>query len=208
MCRTCALSAWPTPTTFAEADGLFTTWGYEDSVLLSAPLREPAAGRSSDSGDLSAAMLRAHVRVLVCRTQCVPAEFELESPLQLDLPAATQRRIDARFDEARAKWPRSAANAGVELQARWQSHSATEPAPADEARLLLEIATCRPDEAAVAGVTCAQFAELHRDIIAEFGRFPHRNTVLGRESTPEEIAFLAEDPRAYGQGGKKAEEQS
>jgi uncharacterized protein (DUF924 family) len=31
----------------------------------------------------------------------------------------------------------------------------------------------------------------HRDIIARFGRFPHRNRVLGRESTPEEIEWLA-----------------
>jgi uncharacterized protein (DUF924 family) len=30
----------------------------------------------------------------------------------------------------------------------------------------------------------------HRDIIAEFGRFPHRNIVLGRDTTPEERAFL------------------
>ena len=30
----------------------------------------------------------------------------------------------------------------------------------------------------------------HRDIIARFGRFPHRNRVLGRESSPEEEAFL------------------
>lgn len=30
----------------------------------------------------------------------------------------------------------------------------------------------------------------HRDIIAKFGRYPHRNSILGRESTPEEIAFL------------------
>lgn len=35
-------------------------------------------------------------------------------------------------------------------------------------------------------------AEGHRDIIARFGRFPHRNLILGRESTPEEIHFLAE----------------
>ena len=32
---------------------------------------------------------------------------------------------------------------------------------------------------------------LHRDIIARFGRFPHRNEALGRESTPAEIEFLA-----------------
>jgi uncharacterized protein (DUF924 family) len=31
----------------------------------------------------------------------------------------------------------------------------------------------------------------HRDIVARFGRFPHRNRVLGRESTPEEIEWLA-----------------
>ena len=32
---------------------------------------------------------------------------------------------------------------------------------------------------------------LHLDIIARFGRFPHRNAILGRKSTPEELAFLA-----------------
>lgn len=36
------------------------------------------------------------------------------------------------------------------------------------------------------------WAELHRDIIARFGRFPHRNPILGRRSTPAELAFLAE----------------
>jgi len=35
------------------------------------------------------------------------------------------------------------------------------------------------------------WANLHLDIIERFGRFPHRNTVLGRKSTPEELAFLA-----------------
>ncbi len=37
-----------------------------------------------------------------------------------------------------------------------------------------------------------RFAVLHRDIIARFGRFPHRNPVLGRKSTPEELAYIAE----------------
>ena len=36
----------------------------------------------------------------------------------------------------------------------------------------------------------AQYAVRHRDIIARFGRFPHRNRILGRDSTPEEIEFL------------------
>ena len=32
----------------------------------------------------------------------------------------------------------------------------------------------------------------HRDVIARFGRFPHRNQQLGRASTPAEVAFLAQ----------------
>jgi uncharacterized protein (DUF924 family) len=35
-----------------------------------------------------------------------------------------------------------------------------------------------------------KWAELHADIIRRFGRFPHRNVLLGRPSTPEELAFL------------------
>ena len=35
-----------------------------------------------------------------------------------------------------------------------------------------------------------KFGEVHRDIIARFGRFPHRNALLGRVSTLEEQAFL------------------
>lgn len=34
------------------------------------------------------------------------------------------------------------------------------------------------------------YAQLHHDIIERFGRFPHRNAVLGRDSTAEELEFL------------------
>jgi uncharacterized protein (DUF924 family) len=36
------------------------------------------------------------------------------------------------------------------------------------------------------------YARKHQAVIARFGRFPHRNAVLGRISTPEEWAYLAE----------------
>ena len=36
------------------------------------------------------------------------------------------------------------------------------------------------------------FAKRHRDVIERFGRFPHRNAMLGRPSTREELAYLAE----------------
>jgi len=37
-----------------------------------------------------------------------------------------------------------------------------------------------------------EFEKAHRDTIARFGRYPMRNAALGRESTPEEIAYIAE----------------
>jgi uncharacterized protein (DUF924 family) len=35
-----------------------------------------------------------------------------------------------------------------------------------------------------------RYAAAHRDVIAKFGRFPHRNALLGRQSTPDELAYL------------------
>jgi uncharacterized protein (DUF924 family) len=41
------------------------------------------------------------------------------------------------------------------------------------------------------GDETVEYAYRHRDMIRRFGRFPHRNAVLGRESTPEELRCLA-----------------
>ncbi|MEM9602921.1 MAG: DUF924 family protein [Pseudomonadota bacterium] len=43
------------------------------------------------------------------------------------------------------------------------------------------------------------FARNHRDIVARFGRFPHRNAVLNRENTAAESEYLAAGPASYGQ---------
>ncbi len=48
--------------------------------------------------------------------------------------------------------------------------------------------------------TVAQFAELHADIVQKYGRFPHRNAVLGRPNTPEEDEYLAGESPTFGQG--------
>ena len=42
-----------------------------------------------------------------------------------------------------------------------------------------------------------RYAEAHRTIVAQFGRFPHRNAALGRASTPEEIAFLRQPGSSF-----------
>jgi uncharacterized protein (DUF924 family) len=41
------------------------------------------------------------------------------------------------------------------------------------------------------------WAQRHHDIIARFGRFPHRNAALGRTSTAEEIEFLKQPGSSF-----------
>lgn len=41
------------------------------------------------------------------------------------------------------------------------------------------------------------YAEQHRAIVARFGRFPHRNALLGRASTPEELEFLSQPGSSF-----------
>jgi len=42
-----------------------------------------------------------------------------------------------------------------------------------------------------------EYARRHYEIIARYGRFPHRNAILGRESTPDEIEFLAQPGSSF-----------
>lgn len=49
----------------------------------------------------------------------------------------------------------------------------------------------------IGGDEVVRYAERHREIIERFGRFPHRNAILGRTSTPEEIAFLKEPNSSF-----------
>eukprot|EP00049_Salpingoeca_infusionum_P002563 m.58073 g.58073 ORF g.58073 m.58073 type:complete len:132 (+) comp11653_c0_seq4:1014-1409(+) len=44
-----------------------------------------------------------------------------------------------------------------------------------------------------------QFKNQHTEVLERFGRYPHRNAVLGRESTEEELAFLADGASSWGQ---------
>ena len=42
-----------------------------------------------------------------------------------------------------------------------------------------------------------EYAEKHRDIIGRFGRFPHRNVILGRKSSSEELEFLKQPGSSF-----------
>jgi uncharacterized protein (DUF924 family) len=65
---------------------------------------------------------------------------------------------------------------------------AESPAMQDEAVRLFEgLAACDAGSA-----ESLRYARLHRDVIRRFGRFPHRNLALGRISSAEEAAYLAQ----------------
>ncbi|MFZ6846345.1 DUF924 family protein [Undibacterium sp. RuTC16W] len=61
-------------------------------------------------------------------------------------------------------------------------------------RALLAAATAQQKSLFEGYVT---YAVRHRDVIARFGRFPHRNQILGRVSTPEELQFLSEPGSSF-----------
>ncbi|MDW5443371.1 DUF924 family protein [Polaromonas sp. SM01] len=65
-------------------------------------------------------------------------------------------------------------------------------------RRFARLAAAVPAELRATITSSLRFAEQHRDIIARLGRFPYRNTALGRSSTAQEIEFLQNGPR-FGQ---------
>jgi uncharacterized protein (DUF924 family) len=75
-----------------------------------------------------------------------------------------------------------------------ESLEAQDAAEAAFARLVAE---APPDLRDYCAYT-AQYAKKHRDLIAQFGRFPHRNKMLERADTPAESAWLKEHPNYFG----------
>lgn len=61
--------------------------------------------------------------------------------------------------------------------------------------LFAELAAQNPDLERIAG--SVKYAKAHRDIVARFGRFPHRNEILGRPSTTEELEFLEQPGSSF-----------
>ncbi|MEQ1877845.1 MAG: DUF924 family protein [Bdellovibrionia bacterium] len=56
--------------------------------------------------------------------------------------------------------------------------------------LFTELLESVPDQMKSAMKEFLRYADAHREIIKKFGRFPHRNEILKRKSTPEEVEFL------------------
>ena len=60
-----------------------------------------------------------------------------------------------------------------------------------------QILSCTLFRERIGGEVVVDFAERYRQVIERFGRFPHRNAILGRDSTPEELAFLKEPGSSF-----------
>jgi thiol:disulfide interchange protein DsbD len=133
---------WPAPEVFDEADGLFTTYGYRDRVLLSAPLDavEPGLGERRNAGDAVA-----DVSVLVCRTQCVPASFRLTAPSETVFSDADRRSIDALFRDAAERAPVAATKLGLDAEANWVAGA---PAGDETSPLEIRVRSCPREDAA------------------------------------------------------------
>jgi uncharacterized protein (DUF924 family) len=92
--------------------------------------------------------------------------------------AAASRMVGARHDEALAPFMRGFVYLPFE--------HAEGLAMQDEAiRLFTRLVGEAPEQAPM-----LDYAHRHRSVIERFGRFPHRNEILGRQSTAEELAFL------------------
>ncbi|HEX9584436.1 MAG TPA: DUF924 family protein [Gammaproteobacteria bacterium] len=69
-------------------------------------------------------------------------------------------------------------------------HSETVDDQALSLRLFTELVEAVPETDRPTYLKYLEFAQKHKDIVDRFGRFPHRNAILGRDSTPEETEFL------------------
>ncbi|HKZ73520.1 MAG TPA: DUF924 family protein [Steroidobacteraceae bacterium] len=69
-------------------------------------------------------------------------------------------------------------------------HAESRDAQDESVAAFRRLATEAPESLRDGFQAALRYAELHRSLIERFGRFPHRNRVLGRETTPEELAYL------------------
>ena len=96
--------------------------------------------------------------------------------------AAATAMVGQRFDEALPALQRSFVYMPFEHA---EGLGAQDEAVRLFSRLMASTPTASPELRSM-----LEYAEKHREVIRRFGRFPHRNTILGRHSTPDEIAFL------------------
>ncbi len=124
---------WPAPRVFREAEGLLTTFGYEDDVLLasSAVVAEDATGSWN---------LEVDVDFVACKIECIPGRIQLADTIPVsetcaDAPASIRQR----FELAASRLPRTPESLGASVEVRASRGAA---AAGDDIALVLEITSC------------------------------------------------------------------
>lgn len=124
---------WPAPRVFLEADGLLTTYGYEDEVLLaSTAVVDPNAEESW--------RLEVDVDFVACKIECIPGRIPLARTIPVgETQAPAPSEVRERFDLAASRLPRSAEALEVSVAARASRASA---AAGDDFAIVLEVTSC------------------------------------------------------------------
>lgn len=126
-------TGWPAPRVFREAEGLLTTFGYEDDVLLAsdAVVSEDARGMWH---------LEVDTTFVACRIECIPGRIRLAREIPVtSLGGPPADAIRDRFDLAESRLPRTPESLGVVVKAR-ASHDAARAG--DDIALVLEVVSC------------------------------------------------------------------
>ena len=144
-----------------------------DPRALSCDLRGGGARRACRAGRRRRRRARARHRARSVPAQHVPRQ---------------RPRLRGRSARPRRRRPRASSAASI---ARRRCRSAQFfYLPFEHSETLPDQERCCALFRATGDAEALKWAELHADIIRRFGRFPHRNAVLGRATTPEEQAFL------------------
>lgn len=78
-------------------------------------------------------------------------------------------------------------------------HSESIAVQEQSVRVFSALAAAQPEPLRATFEGFVHHARLHHDVVARFGRFPHRNAILGRSSTAEEAVYLAGGAPTFGQ---------
>jgi thiol:disulfide interchange protein DsbD len=124
---------WPAPRVFREAEGVLTTFGYEDDVLLASD-----AVVSEDARETW--RLEVDTAFVVCRIECIPGRIRLAQEVPLTpLGDPPPDAIRDRFDLAASRLPRTPESLDVVVAVR-ASHDAARAG--DDIALVLEVVSC------------------------------------------------------------------
>ena len=124
---------WPAPKVFREQEGLLTTFGYENDVLLT-------SAAVVSRGAQERWRLEVDVDFVACLLQCIPGHIQLAREMPISVRGAPPPpAIRDRFDLAESRLPRTAESLGVVVAARASQPSA---AAGDDIELVLEVISC------------------------------------------------------------------